>query len=352
MSELNRRTVLAGLAGAGLVAPAGPGALAQGTRRAYRMLLNTAYSGPQAWLLLAQDNGHLDREGLDLSFTTGAGAFTAAPRMAAERFDLGYGDINSLIEVASRSAGDAPVGVFMMFNASPSTIAVKADGPIRAPKDLEGRTLRGHATDVALRTFGAFCKATGVDRSRVRIVHFDGPKRAQVESMLRSGEVDGVFGYVSTIAAALASANMDAAQAVRFIGFAEHVPDLYGSSLMASRRLLREEPGAIGAVVRALNRGLVDSLKDTDAAIEAVARRDPAIRRDVEKLRLVTTLKVEMSNAEGRTLGIGDVDDTRLARSVALVAETNGLPREPDIREVFVRDFLPPVGERVTTLAG
>jgi NitT/TauT family transport system substrate-binding protein len=59
-----------------------------------------------------------------------------------------------------------------------------------------------------------------------------------------------------------------------------------------------------------------------------------------------------MSSAEGRTLGIGDVDDTRLARSVALVAETNGLPREPDIREVFVRDFLPPVGERVTTLAG
>ena len=58
-----------------------------------------------------------------------------------------------------------------------------------------------------------------------------------------------------------------------------------------------------------------------------------------------------MAHAEGKRLGIGDVDDALLGRAIALIAETNGLPRVPALREVFVRDFLPPAAERVTTLA-
>ena len=349
MPGFDRRSLLAqaGCATAAMAVPAG----AQTPKRTYRMLLNTAFSGPQAWLLLAQDDGFLAREGIALDFTTGAGAFTAAPRLAAGGFDLGYGDVNSLIEVVANSSGEAPVAVYMMFNASPSTIAVKADGPIRTPKDLEGRMLSSHDTDVALRTFAAFCKTTGVDRSRVAVNSFDGSMRAQVEGMLKSDKIDGVFGYVSTITAAMAAASIDASKALRFIKFADHVPDLYGSTLMASRKILRDDPQGVAAVVRALNQGLVAVLADQDKAIEAVARRDPNISRPVEKLRLVTTLQVEMSHAEGRTLGIGDVDDLRLARAIALIAETNRLPRVPAIRDVFVRDYLPPMGERVRSLA-
>jgi NitT/TauT family transport system substrate-binding protein len=314
-------------------------------------VLNTAYSGPQAWLLLAQDKGYLAETGLDIAFTTGEGAFTAAPRMVAQGFDFGYGDVNSLVEVVSKGSGDTPVGVFMMFNASPSTIAVRADGPIKGPADLKGRTLSGHATDVALRTFGAFCETTGLDRAGVAIQTFDGSMRAQVEAML-AGRFDGVFGYVSTITAAMASAGIDAKEKLRFINYARHTPDLYGSCLMATRRMIREEPKAVAALVRAINRGLVDVLKDKDAAIDAVVRRDPAVRHAVDKLRLQTTLDVEMSHAEGKTLGIGDVDEARLLRSIQLVARTNGLPRAPALADIFDRSFLPSMAERVTSLAG
>ena len=68
-------------------------------------------------------------------------------------------------------------------------------------------------------------------------------------------------------------------------------------------------------------------------------------------LRLKTTLDIEMAHAEGRRIGIGDVDDVRLARSIALVAETNGLLSVPPTRNAFVREFLPPLAERVTSLA-
>ena len=346
-----RRTALLtiGAGGASLGAPAV--LRARAATKTYRMLLNTAFSGPQAWLMLAQDNGYLRDEGLELEFTTGAGAFTAAPRMQAEGFDFGYGDVNSLIEVAAKSPDAAPVGVFMMFNASPSTIAVPASGPIRTPKDVEGKTLSGHATDVALRTFGAFCKSTGVDQRSVKIIHFDGSMRAQVEGVLASSTVHGAFGYVSTISAAMAAAKIDAGKALRFLKFADTAPDLYGSVVMASRKMMRDDPKAIAGLTRAVNRGLVAMLADIDASIEAVRRKDPTVTPEVEKLRLMTTLKVEMSHAEGRTLGIGAVDAARLARSIALVAQTNGLPRTPAGAEIFTDAYLPPLAERVTTLA-
>lgn len=348
MTSSYRRQLVCGLAAA-LVAGVQT-SRAQPARKRLRMLLNTTYSGPQAWMLLARDNGYLAREGIDIDFTPGAGAYTAAPRMIDGGFDLAYGDVNSLIEEVARRPDAAPTGVFMLFNASPSAILVRADGPVRTPRDLEGRTLTGHATDVALRTFGAFCRQTGVDASRVRITSYGGGMRSMAEEVLDGREAQGAFGYVSTFTGALASAPAGLLDKLRFLKYADHAPDLYGSVLMVSQRLLRSDPASVAGVVRAFNRGLADMLRDLDLGIEAVARQSPGIDRAAEKLRLLTTLRVEMSHPEGRTLGIGDVDDARLARAIMLMAESTGLPRVPALREVFVRDHLAPPRDRVRNL--
>ena len=60
--------------------------------RPLKMLLNSGFSGANAFFLLAQDKGYFKEGGLDLVFTTGAGAYTAPERMMKEGFDVGYGD--------------------------------------------------------------------------------------------------------------------------------------------------------------------------------------------------------------------------------------------------------------------
>ena len=324
---------------------------AQARRKPLRMLLNTSYSGPQAWMLLARDNGHLAREGIEIDFTQGAGAYTAAPRMIDGDFDLAYGDVNSLIEEIARRPNAAPTGVFMLFNASPSAIAVRADGPIRRPKDLEGASITGHDTDVALRTFGAFCQHAGVDASRVKVNTSWSGMRGMLEDVIEAKAPLGAFGYMSTFTGAVATANPGLLERVRFLKYADHAPDLYGSVLMASRRLLHADPGRVAGVVRAFNRGLNDLLHDIDSGIAAVARQASGIDPTAEKRRLQTTFGLEMAHAEGRRLGIGDVDDARLTRAIALMASSAKLPRIPATREVFLRDHLPPLHERVTGLA-
>lgn len=345
---LCRRTFAMGAGAAIATLTLSPAARGQTPAR-LRILLNTSFSGPQAWFLLANDLGYFRREGLTLEMTPGGGAYTAAPRFAAGGFDLAYGDINSLIEVVARAPATAPVAVFVAFNASPSTVAVDAEGGVRTPKDLEGGTVIGHDSDVALRTFGAFCKVNGVDPARVTIGG-GGSMAGMIADMLGAKRIQGVFGYVSTLAAAIAAADPAMARRVRYLRYADLVPDLYGSALMASRRLIAEQPEQVRGVVRAFNAGLVALLRDIDAGITAVLRRSGG-RREIELLRLKTTLEIEMAHAEGKRFGIGEVDDARFARGIALVADTNRLPRVPAAREVFTRDFLPPLGERVTTLA-
>ena len=49
---------------------------------------------------------------------------------------------------------------------------------------------------------------------------------------------------------------------------------------------------------------------------------------------------------ETTKLGLGDLDDKRLAGSIATVAEAYGLKRKPEVGEVFNRSFLPPRADR------
>lgn len=313
------------------------------------MLLNTGLSSPQAWLWLAVGKGYLAEEGIELDLTPGAGAYTAAPRMIDGGFDLAYGDVNALIEVCARQPDAAPRGVYMMFNASPSCVLVSGEGPIRHPQQLIGQRVVGHGSDVALRTFGALCRHLNLDARRVAVADAWAGMAGMAEDVL-AGRAAGAFGYVSTFTGALAASDPALGRRVRFLRYADHVPDLYGSVVMASPRLLRDEPEVLTRVVRALNRGVTDMLRDPQAGLDAVARVAPGLHRGAEGARLRATLELEMNPAlpaDSRRSDLGDVDVARLARSIALMVSASALPRTPAADEIFTRAHLPAAAERM-----
>jgi NitT/TauT family transport system substrate-binding protein len=103
-------------------------------------------------------------------------------------------------------------------------------------------------------------------------------------------------------------------------------------------------------MVEAFNRGLADTLADPEAAIEAVARREPLINKEVELERLLATLGDEMNHPEIAEHGLGNVDPARFARAIDIVVEADNLPRTPDVSEVFTDAFLPPEQDRIYEL--
>lgn len=311
-----------------------------------KMVLNWKYQGPQGMFFLADDRGYFKQEGLEVTFDQGNGSGAAVPLVANGTYDLGFGDINALIELAAKRPQDAPVAVYVMFNQPPFTVAVKAESPIRTPKDFAGKTLGGAANDGALKLWPAFCKIARIDCSGVKITNMQPNLR---EQMLMSGQVDGVFGYVNTI---LFSAKLMGVkdEQLRFINFGDYGMDLYSNAVIVSQALKRDNPKAIAGFLRALNKGLVDALKDPDAAVAAVKGREPLIKAGIERERFDATLRAEMNHPEIKTLGVGNVDEARLKTSIDILVEANGLPRTPAVGEIFTPAFLPPVADLPKTL--
>jgi NitT/TauT family transport system substrate-binding protein len=306
-----------------------------------KLVLNWKYQGPQGMFFLAEDRGYYKAEGLDVTLDQGSGSGAAVPLVANGTYDVGFGDINALIELAAKKPEDAPIAVYVMFNQPPFTVAVKADSPIKSPKDFEGRTLGGAANDGALKLFPALCKLARIDCGKVKITNFQPNLR---EQMLMQGQVDGAFGYVNTIRFSAKLMGVEERQ-LRFINYGDYGMDLYSNAIIVSKRLVKDKPEAVRGLVRAINKGIHDSLKDLDAAVAAVAKREALIKIPVERERFEATLRDEMNHPEIARIGLGNVDMSRLKKSIDILVDANGLARSPSVEEIFTSAFLPPLAE-------
>ena len=333
-----RTGLLAFAAVLGLSAIAGSPALAE---TKLKMVLNWKYQGPQGWFFLAEDRGYFKAEGLQVAIDQGNGSGAGVPLVANGTYDVAFGDVNALIELAAKKPEDAPIAVYVMYNRPPFTVAVKADSPLKSPKDFEGKTLGGVANDGALKLFPALCKLAKFECGKVNITNMQPNLR---EQMLMQGQVDGVFGYVNTIRFSAKLIGLDDSK-IRYINYGDYGMDLYSNAIIVSKKLVKENPEAVKGLVRAINKGLIDTLKDPDAAVAAVAKREPLIKPAVERERLDATLQDEMSHPEIAKIGLGNVDMDRLKTSIDILVEANGLPRTPKVEEIFTPAFLPPASE-------
>lgn len=324
-----------GLAGAiALAAPAS-------AQTKLKMVLNWKYQGPQGWFFLADDRGYFKAEGLEVTMDQGNGSGAAVPLVANGTYDVGFGDINALIELAAKKPDEAPVAVYVLYNQPPFTVAVKSDSPIKEPKDFVGKKLGGAANDGALKLFPALCKITKIDCSKVEITNMQPNLR---EQMLMQGQVDGVFGYVNTIRFSAKLIGV-ADDKLRYINFGDYGMDLYSNAIIVSKKLVKDNPKAVAGLIRAINKGLIDSIKEPDASVAAVAKREPLIKTPVERERFDATLKDEMNHPEIAKIGLGNVDIERLKKSIDILVEANNLPRKPAVEEIFTPAFLPPVAD-------
>ena len=336
MTSTVRSFTIALVAAIGLAAPLAVTPAAAQTK--LKMVLNWKYQGPQGWFFLADDRGYFKAAGLEVTMDQGNGSGAPIPLVASGSYDVGFGDINALIQFAATKPEEAPLAVYVMYNRPPFTIAVRSDSGIKTPKDLEGKKLGGAAGDGALKLFPAFCKAAKIDCSKIEVTNMQPSLR---EQMLMSKQVDGVFGYVNTIRFSAKLMGVDPEKQISWINYGDYGMDLYSNAIIVSKKLAKENPAAVKGLVAAINHGLEDALKDPDAAIAAVAKREPLIKPAVERERFDATLKDEMNHPEIAKLGLGNVDEARLKRSIAILVEANNLPRTPEVSEIYSSAFMP-----------
>lgn len=306
-----------------------------------KVVLNWKYQGPQGMFFLADDRGYFKAEGIEVQLDQGNGSGGVPALVGNGTYDVGFGDMNALIEMAAKKPDDAPIAVYIMYNQPPFAIAVKADGPIKTAKDLEGKAIGGPANDGALKLFPAFCKIAKIDCTGVKLSNMQPNLR---ENMLMQGQVDGTFGYVNTIRFSAKLAKIDDDK-IRYIKYSDYGMDLYSNAIIVPKKMVKEKPEVVKGFLRALNKGMLDSIKEPEASVAAVAKREPLINIKLERERFDATFADEMNHPEIKKIGLGSIDEERLKRSIDIMVDALALPRSPAVSEVWNGSFLPPAAE-------
>ncbi len=340
MTISSRSLLIAAAAAIGIA-----GSLASATPAAaqtkLKVVLNWKYQGPQGMFFLADDRGYFKAEGIEVQLDQGNGSGGVPALVGNGTYDVGFGDMNALIEMAAKKPEDAPIAVYVMYNQPPFTIAVKADSPIKTAKDLEGKSIGGPANDGALKLFPAFCKIAKIDCTTVKLSNMQPNLR---ENMLMQGQVDGVFGYVNTIRFSAKLAKIDEDK-IRYIKYGDYGMDLYSNAIIVPKKMAKEKPELVKGFLRALNKGMQDSIKDPEASVAAVAKREPLNNGKLERERFDATFADEMNHPEIKKIGLGSIDEVRLKKSIDIMVDALSLPRSPAISEVWDGSFLPPATE-------
>jgi NitT/TauT family transport system substrate-binding protein len=308
-----------------------------------RFTLGWKTQGSDAPFLMALSKGYFAEEGLNVTIDQGEGSAATVTRIMGGAYDAGFGDINAIIQNASARPGEAPVMVYQLWNRPPFAIVTPKTSGIETPADFEGKRLGGAQGTPTTRLFPVFAKLNGIDLEKVAQENM--APNLQEPMMIR-GDIDGAFVFTITSWFNLIANRQDPAADFNWFQFEEYGMDLYSNGLMVSQQLLAENPEAVAGMVRAVNRATLEIAQDQDIAVEAIMAFDNLVDPELERARLEFALTNLMNAPETTEIGMGDLVDERLTRSIAIVAEGYGLDRLPEASEIFDRSFLPPVEER------
>ncbi len=232
-------------------------AISVGAQTAVKFSLDWRFEGPSAPFLWALEKGYYKAEGLDVTIDAGNGSTEAINRVASGTYDMGFGDINSLIRYRDKKENPPLKAVAMIYNAPPFAIVSLSKHGIVKPKDLEGKTLGAPAADGAFALWKAFAAINKIDESKVKIENVGFPVR---EPMLVEGKVQAITGFSFSSYINLRSRGVPQ-DGVNVMLMREHGLALYGNAIFVNPAFAQKNPKAVAGFVKATLRAVKEVAK-------------------------------------------------------------------------------------------
>jgi len=299
----------------GGVAGCGGGGAEPGAPSGATLVLDFTPNAVHSGIYAAQQRGFYEDAGLDLAIRQ-PGESTDAPKLLqAGRAEFAILDIHDLGIAAER--GLDLIGAMPVVQRPLGSVIVRADGPVRRPRDLEGRTVgvTGLPSDDAV--VDSEVRADGGDPARVGRVTIG----FNAVSSLAAGRVDAVTAFWNAEGIALRR---------RGIPTRVFKLDRYGAPpypeliLTTTRRTLREDPELVDAMVRATTRGYRFTVDHPAQSLDDLLASVPSLNRTDQRAQLDALLPILMPAPFDyptlRSWASWDVDHGLLQRGLAVGA--------------------------------
>ena len=303
--------------------------------------LDWRFEGPSALFLQPVAKGYFQAAGLNVVVDAGSGSGGAIQRVASGSYDMGFADMAALMEFYANNpeVKDKPVAVMMVYNSTPSSVLALKKSGIAKPADLTGKKMGAPVFDGGRRGFALFAKANKV--GDVQWTSMDPPLR---ETMLVRGDIDAITGFSFTSLLNLEARGVKASDVV-VMPFADNGVKHYGNAIIASAKMVRENPEAIRAFLKAFAKGAKEVMANPTASIAYVKERDGIVNTAMETRRLQLALDGVVNTSDARAEGFGQINATRMALMASQVSDVYATKTRVNPDLVWSGRFLPPVAD-------
>ncbi len=303
--------------------------------------LDWRFEGPAALFLTPAAKGYFKDAKLDVTIDAGNGSGGTVTRVASGAYDMGFADTAALMEFHANNpdAPNKPVAVMMVYNDTPASVMALKKSGIKTPADLNGKKLGAPVFDAGRRAFPIFAKANNING--VQWTAMDPPLR---ETMLARGDVDAITGFTFTSLLNLEARGVKADEVV-VLPYPAYGVKLYGNAIIASPKLLKENPAAVKAFLAAFAKGMKDVIANPAAAVADVKARDGIINAELETRRLQLAIDTAINSANARAEGFGQANGPRLALMASQVSDAFNTKTRINPDTVWNPSFLPSKAE-------
>ncbi len=314
-----------------------------------RVSLAFLFQSLDAPLIVAIKKGYFTAEGLNVTYERGTGNVAAISNLGTGQFDVAFSDIYNTLEFNDKNAQERIIAVAVPFNKAPFAILTLKKSGINDPKDLAGKKMGAPAGDGPRKLWPLFAQEIGVDPESIEWVTMEPKLR---ETFLVQGQVEAISGFSTSAMPSILKAGVKADE-VNIFYYNDFGLDFYGNAILTKASFAQENPEAVKGFVKAYLKGLQDTIKDPEAALDMVMAADDSklMDRNAEKVRLQIALDRLIITPEAESLGLGAVNSERLGKSITQTVEGFKLATKFKVEDVFDPSFLPAKEERAMPAA-
>ena len=308
-----------------------------------RLVLDWQIQGPQAPFIAAKGMGAFAAQGLDVTIDRGTGSQKTIEQVATGAYDIGYGDINSMVEYNAKNPQNPLIAAGIVLNTPPFALLSLKKYGITRPADLRGASIGAPAGDAPRRLWPIFARNAGVPADSVAWTNMAPPLR---EPALVRGDVKAISGFYFTGYLNLADSLQVPESEIVAFKYSDYGIDLYGNAVLVRVAWLAQNEETLRRFLAAFTVGFKATLQSPRDAIVHVKAAEPLASEALELRRLQLAINANMLNDEVRKNGLLGIDPGRMRRAIDQLVSAFELPSTPSVAQVFTEKYLPPAAAR------
>ncbi len=276
---------------------------------------------------IAVDKGYFATEGIELEFDY---KFETDGLKLVGAGELPFAIVSGEQVVLARSKQVPVIYVMQWFQKFPIAIVASGKANINSPADLKGKTvgLPGlfGATYVGWR---AFLNANGLSEADVKqeAIGF-----TQVAA-LSEGKKDVVVGYVSNEPIQLESKGVP----IKVFRVSDQV-NMVANGILTSDKVAKENPELVRRFIRAVLKGMADTVSNPDEAMKISAKYVETLKSDDAVQRKVLDATIELMKGGSKP---GASDESAWENTQATLLAMGQIKEKMDVKTYYSNAFLP-----------